>query len=250
MIDSISRKVAIRRLITAWTDNGWRDIDSTAVRVLEAHARHGSLKAAVSDRFCVINDCSTEEVAAAASLALSTAGVAPERPPLITPEAIDSFAQVKDVSAESVAGIARPLPIPEAEVKRAILGIVGEPESDADWGGERSDGFSTQVILDGERVATSFVLKGPAQSGEMTPARYGKNGDQIQRSFTQPASLHIVQANTRIAPSVHELLMGLVRNARHNGDPRAAGSVWDATDTARVLVAYGWINASDGAMLR
>lgn len=105
------------------------------------------------------------------------------------------------------------------------------------------------MYLGGERIATSFVLKGPAKRGELTPADYGKNGDQLQRSFTQPASLHVIQANASIAPSVRELANGLVLNARSQGDGRAVASVWDGTDTARILAAYGYIDAKDGTLL-
>ncbi len=119
-----------------------------------------------------------------------------------------------------------------------------------DWGGERSDAFTTNVILAGKRVSTSFVLKGPSRTGELTPARYGANGDQVERSFTQPASLHVVQSNASFAPSMRELLTGLVLNARSKGDTTAAASLWDGGDTARILVAYGYLDPANGQALR
>lgn len=201
------------------------------------------------DDFCVKNDCSHEEAAEVASSALGAAVITKDRSTIIGPEEIDSFANVASVSASDVVSIRRPLPIPERDVKRLLLSVLGEPEVPGDWGGERSDAFSTHVYLDGERTPSSFVLKGPSKTGELTPAHYGKNGDQLQRSFTQPASLHVIQANAQLAPSVWELANGLILNARSKRDARAIATIWDGTDTARILVAYGLIDPADGQIL-
>jgi hypothetical protein len=243
-------KAAARRLLDAWRDRDWKERAGTVTALVDAHVSGTDLASAVPIAFCVRNDVDAAEVAAVAATALAGIVIQREYPTIIVPEQIDSFARIVEVSARDVAQIERPLPIPEAEVKRMLLGIVGEPEAPTDWGGERSDAFSTFVYLDGERIPSSFVLKGPAVKGELTPAKYGANGDQLQRSFTQPASLHVIQANALLAPSVRELVNGLVLNARGNGDDRAVATLWDGTDTARILAAYGYIDPADATATR
>jgi hypothetical protein len=246
----VTTRAAARLVLDAWRAQGWSDTAGTALAMTDAHVAGVSLAGAVPDMFCVRNGCTVARVAAVAAEALRDVSVQVEQPTIIDPEQIDSFARVSTVTATEVAGIPRPLALAEADVKRALLEILGVSEVPADWGGERSDAFSTHVYLGDQRIASSFVLKGPAKRGELTPADYGKNGDQMQRSFTQPASLHVIQANASIAPSVRELANGLVLNARSQGDERAVASIWDGTDTARILAAYGYIDPKDGSLLR
>lgn len=248
---AIDRRTALRRVLDAWRARGWQEAAGAAPAIVAAYEQGADLTKAVPDGFLVRNGCEAPTVAAAAAAALGIAAIAKdELPTIIDPEHIDSFDRVVEVAAQDVAGIARPLPISEAEVKRMLLTTIGEPEVPGDWGGERSDAFSTNVVLDGKRIPTSFVLKGPAKRGELTPAKYGANGDQLQRSFTQPASLHVVQANASLAPSIREMMNGLVLDARSNGDDRAVASCWDGTDTARILAAYGFIDPADGRPLK
>lgn len=165
---------------------------------------------------------------------------------LIYPENIDTFSRVAEVSLEEITSIPLPLRLHERDVKRLLLDIVGEKETDNDWGGELSDAFTTHVVLDGVRIASSFVLKGPSEKGVLTPRRYGTNGDQITRAFKQRASLFVVQANARLADSINDLVDGLVHRARAQGDDRAVATLWDGADTARILVAYGKIDRTTG----
>jgi hypothetical protein len=246
----VSTKTAIRLVLDAWRDRGWYETGGATRALVNAHATGSDMIAAVPVSFTVRNACDARTVAAAATAALVATTIQLDRPTIVNPEEIDSFAKVADVSARDVANIERPLPIPEREVKRMLLTIIGEAEFPGDWGGERSDAFSTNVYLDGDRTTASFVLKGPSKRGELTPADYGANGDQLQRSFTQPASLHVIQANASLATSVRELVNGLVLNARSKGDAGAVATIWDGTDTARILAAYGFINPADGQQLQ
>ena len=61
--------------------------------------------------------------------------------------------------------------------------IINEPNVAKDWGGERSDMFSSRVAIDGTRISAAFAFKGPAQFQPMTMAQLGKNGDQIGSAF-------------------------------------------------------------------
>lgn len=247
----VSKKAAIRLVLDGWRSQNWTDTASAAAVLVDAHAKGQSLSTAVPDAFCVRNGCTATRAATVAANYLRGAEIrrAPdELPTLIYPEEIESFVRIREVRPQDVATIARPLPISEIEVKRLLLEIIGEAEVPGDWGGERSDAFTTNVVLNGQRIATSFVLKGPSKAGELSPADYGKNGDQIERSFTQPASLHVIQSNASLTSAVYELATGLVLNARRSR-PDAVASVWDATDTARILAAYGKIDPTDGRVL-
>ncbi len=44
--------------------------------------------------------------------------------------------------------------VPEEKVKEAFAEIIGEPTVPKDWGGERSDLFSSRVELDGKRISS------------------------------------------------------------------------------------------------
>ena len=247
---AIDRKAAVRLVLDAWRARGWTETAGAALALVHAHEQHADLSDAVPAGFLARNSCEASDVARVANSALRSVSIATELPTIINPEQIDSFSRVAEVSASEVAGITRPLALPEAEVKRMLLTIIGEPEVPRDWGGERSDAFSTNVILNGARIAASFVLKGPSKKGELSPASYGANGDQLQRSFTQPASLHVIQANASLAPSIRELANGLILDARAKGDDRAVATCWDGTDTARILAAHGFIDPADGRALK
>lgn len=246
--EAISQRAAIRRLLDAWRGASFSDAGGAAVALVCAYAAGENLMAAVPESFLVRNGCEAEDVATLAADALKGVRIAVEHEQIIPPEEIDSFARVADIGVHDVAKIPQPLDFAEIEVKDMLLSILGAAELPGDWGGERSDAFNTHVVLDGRRIASSFVLKG-RKRGLLTPASYGKNGDQLGRSFTQPASLHIIQANAELASSVHEAVRAFVTHARAGGDDRAVASLWNGTDTARILLAYGKIDAS-GARVR
>ena len=247
---NVSRRAAIRLVLDAWRSKNWRDTEGAAALLVDAFAEEGDLVAAVPSSFTGTNGCDSADAARVAATALKGRTLKQPLSTIIDAERIDTFSRIVEVSPSDVAGIERPLPLPEREVKRMLLAIVGEPDVPGDWGGERSDAFSTNVYLDGKRITASFVLKGPSKRGELTPAHYGKNGDQLQRSFTQPASLHVIQTNAGLAPSMREYLNGLVLDARSKGDVRAVATLWDGTDTARILAAYGFMDPEDGRTLR
>ena len=123
---------------------------------------------------------------------------------LITVDDIDSFALIRRVTVEEVADLLPGglLRIPEAKVKETILAIVGEPFEHRDWGGERSDVFTTRIQYQGARTPTAMLLKGPAVGAVLYPADLGKRGDQSLRLFGEPAELLIVQFNGKIESSV------------------------------------------------
>jgi len=161
---------------------------------------------------------------------------------LLSVDDIDSFAKVRSIKAEQVADLldARGvLPFPEAKVKDAICSIVDEPYQDKDWGGERSDVFTTRVVYQGRRIPTAMLLKGPAVGPVLYPAGLGKRGDQDLRLFNEPAEILIVQFNGKIDSAVYQRLR---TQAEHRGahGQRTLLCVIDGADTARLLRAYGF----------
>jgi hypothetical protein len=120
---------------------------------------------------------------------------------------IDSFNRVRDLSERpSKKDLDRLRAIPEADIKRAFAEIIGEQTVPKDWGGERSDLFSTSVEIEGKRISTAFLFKGPAQFKPMTLAELGKNGDQIDRLFSEPADLFVLQHCHEITPPVRSMM--------------------------------------------
>ena len=151
-------------------------------------------------------------------------------------DSIDNFAQVQDIEPslrKEDLGILRS--ISEAKIKKAFADIIGEPTVPKDWGGERSDLFTTFVRLDGQRISTAFDFKGPAKFHPMTGADLGKNGDQIDRLFSDPADLLILQHCHEITPAVRGMMRAY---AQQMGRPRLFCLI-NGYDTIRILRAYG-----------
>ncbi len=124
--------------------------------------------------------------------------------------------------------------IPETKIKTAFAEIIGEPCVQKDWGGERSDLFSSRVRLNGERISTAFAFKGPAKFQPLNLAQLGKNGDQIDRLFTEPADLFILQHCHEITSPVRGTMRAY---AQQISRPRFY-CIIDGYDTIRILTAY------------
>jgi hypothetical protein len=125
--------------------------------------------------------------------------------------------------------------VPEEDIKVAFAEIVNEPMVPKDWGGESSDLFSSRVVLDGKRISTAFLLKGPAKFHRMTAADLGKNGDQIGRLFDEPAELLVLQHCHEVTNAVRKQMRAY---AQQMGNPRRF-CIIDGYDTLRILKAYG-----------
>jgi hypothetical protein len=149
---------------------------------------------------------------------------------------IDTFASVRDMLTRPTKKSLDYLrAISEDAIKNAFAEIIGEPTVPKDWGGERSDLFSSRVEIDGTRISTAFAFKGPAQFRPMTMAQLGKNGDQIDRLFAEPADLFVLQHCHEITSPVRGAMRAY---AQQIGRPRLY-CVIDGYDTIRILRAYG-----------
>ena len=117
--------------------------------------------------------------------------------------------------------------------------IVEVPFHKQDWGGEINDLYTTNIVVNGTRRATAFLLKGPGIGKKvMEIADCGKRGDQIVRLFDTPADLFVIQYVGPIAELLIKDVQGKVANLRASGKD-ANFLIMDAQDTARVLRAYG-----------
>lgn len=155
---------------------------------------------------------------------------------------IDSFKEIRKVSAESAAMMV-PLKVKEREIKAWLAKIVDEPFTQKDWGGEPSDLYSNRVKLGGKRVPTAFLLKGPGVKGTLTAAKCGKNGDQILRLVkAYSARLFIVQFVGKIHPNLVDTLEAHVAYESMKGK-KIMFCVIDGVDTARIFLAYGQMKA-------
>lgn len=148
---------------------------------------------------------------------------------------IDSFSEIGTVD-ESDINVDLPLDVPEEQVKTFLREIIDEPFNQQDWGGELTDLYTSRVRVDGRRVDTAFMLKGPSVSGEMFISDAGKRGDQFQRLFDADAELYVVQFNGAFDART-------VRQIKTEADVAGANMfcIMDGADTARLLQAYGKI---------
>ena len=157
-------------------------------------------------------------------------------------EEIDSFQKVRDINPAMVAGFLQNgfLDWTENDVQLALEQILGVSFHKEDWAGEVNDLYTANVVVNGTRRATGFLLKGPGigNEKEMTIADCGKNGDQLVRLFTTPADLFIVQYIGRIAEMLIKDVQGKVTEL-HSQGKTVHFLIIDGQDTARLLYAYG-----------
>lgn len=150
---------------------------------------------------------------------------------------IDSFSKVRKVESKAVESLV-PLNISENKIKRLLAEIIGEKFVPKDWAGEKSDLYSSFVLLEGNRIGTAFLLKGPSVR-RLTIDKCGKRGNQVLRLTKEPANLFVVQHIGEIDTDVIELLDSLVSNLSWRRKERLYYSTMDGVDTARILRGYG-----------
>jgi hypothetical protein len=149
----------------------------------------------------------------------------------VPPSLIDVFHSIKDLRYPDAEELDLLRDIPEEDVKQAFADIFEERHVPKDWGGERSDLFTTRVRVRGDQLATAVAFKGPGHFRPLTLAGLGKNGDQIDRLFTEPADLLILQHCHRIEPAVRGTMRAY---ANQMGNLRLF-SLIDGFDTLRIL---------------
>lgn len=156
----------------------------------------------------------------------------------VTVEDIDNFARVRSLEPNRLPAKLRPARLPEDTFKNGVAAVLGNRGEFKDWGGEKNDLFSTHVKIGGKRRAAAFGFKGPGAKGTLTPAKMGKNGDQIQRLFSSPAEAFVVQYEGQIAESVLEQMqqLAVARSAQLGG--RVYYGVIALEDSYRLRLGY------------
>lgn len=150
---------------------------------------------------------------------------------------VDSFKKVKKVDTKVVKDLL-PLTMPEEAVKASLASIIGENFVRKDWAGEKSDLYSSNVIIKGKRVSTAFLLKGPSVK-RLTIDKCGKRGNQILRLIKEPARLFVVQHNGEIDTDVIEFLETCISDLSRKKKVKLYYCIMDGVDTTRILIAYG-----------
>lgn len=151
------------------------------------------------------------------------------------PSCIDQFSKTRELEIRPRKSHLVALKnIPEAEVKKAFAEIIHEPTVPKDWGGERSDLFTANISVNGQPLSAAFAFKGPSKFHPMTFADLGKNGDQIERLYTEPADLLILQHCHEITPPVRKMMRAFANQA---GNLRQY-CIIDGYQTFQILTAY------------
>ena len=154
----------------------------------------------------------------------------------IHPSMIEQFSVISDQrrNEKSTPDLSLLESIPEKSIKVAIAEILHEGSIPKDWGGERSDLFTSNVSVDGHMMPTAFLLKGPADFSPMTIRHLGKNGDQIMRLFSEPAELLVLQHCHEVTNSVRATMRAFACDIRN---PRYF-AILDGYNTIRLMRAY------------
>lgn len=146
---------------------------------------------------------------------------------------ISSFAATKDVFPKD-----ENCPVDEKLIKEFFRLLLAQYGTYKDWGGEISDLFTTHLKVRQKREAAAFAFKGKATKGSLTPAKMGKNGDQIQRLFTAPADVFFVVYWGNVSESVQtEMIAFAVLRARMMKSP-VKYCIIDGQDLLRLFEAY------------
>jgi hypothetical protein len=153
----------------------------------------------------------------------------------VTIDEVDSFSKVRNIRSK-----AKRLPesMSERQFNDGVKSIIGETGTFKDWGGETSDLFSTRLVLKGKRRKVAFGFKGPGLKKPLVPSGLGKNGDQIERLFNEPADVLFVQHWREIRPSVITQMEAFaMKKARSTGRTIYYGVI-DGHDSNRLRLAY------------
>jgi hypothetical protein len=158
-------------------------------------------------------------------------------------DGIDSFHKVRNVQPDAITDLLEGgyLDRSEDSIQRALEDILTVPMHKKDWGGEQNDLFTANVVVQGFRVATAFLLKGNGLKRKTLEIRdCGHNGDQLVRLVDSPAELFVIQFVGNVAESVVRDVESKMHSLHAQGKP-ARYCIIDGQDTARLLRAYGKI---------
>lgn len=149
----------------------------------------------------------------------------------VYPGDIGQFSGIDFASPLTQAGLEAVLTVPEDTVKHAFARLIGESYVPKDWGGERSDLYTSRVFARGRQVSAAWLFKGPGYPRPMDVRALGKNGDQINRLFSEPAELLVIQHCHQIKTEV----VGMMDSYAHDARRLRSYMIIDGADTGRIL---------------
>ena len=153
----------------------------------------------------------------------------------ITINDIDQFARVR----RNRKSLPKLRPLPEKQFKRGLCQLLGEAGRFPDSGVERDDLFTNQLTIKGKRHTAAFALKGPGlRTNTMTPANWGKRGNQIQKLVSAPADVFILQAEKQFDEDSLEQLQNFVAHKANQQHRTLYYGHIDRTDSVRLRCAY------------
>ncbi|MFC0030108.1 hypothetical protein ACFFMM_11305 [Micromonospora chaiyaphumensis] len=167
---------------------------------------------------------------------LAVYGIASKR--RVYPDEVDQFAGADFHRPANQNDLHALLATSEEAVKNAFASIIGEPYVPKDWGGEKSDLYSSRLRIHGRQVSTAWLFKGPGFPRPMTVKALGKNGDQIVRLFSEPAELLVLQHCHAVTSAVINMMETYAHDPRN---PRKY-MILDGFDTAQILGSHGALN--------
>ncbi|MCW3105956.1 MAG: Methyltransferase [Segetibacter sp.] len=153
----------------------------------------------------------------------------------ISVEDIKNFEKIKDSPLPDSSEPMRH--ISELAFKKSLQKIFGD-STQKDWGGEKSDFFTSHLTCNGTTMTAAFLLKGPAKFTPMNLSHLGKNKDQIIRLSHEPVDALIVQHCHDIGSEVQETLKAF---AIQPSNPRKYCLI-DGRQSLRILQAYDLYN--------
>lgn len=153
----------------------------------------------------------------------------------VTIDDIESFAKASKLVNSRVENNVKDLA--EKKIKEGFTKIIGESGSFKDWGGEKSDLYTTRLRYRGARRRAAVAFKGKATTGKLVPAKMGKNGDQVNRLFEEPAEIFLVVFGGQIDPTIVSQMQAFALGRAMSG-ARVYYGVVDGTDLARIVAAY------------
>lgn len=152
---------------------------------------------------------------------------------LLTIDDIKSFSKIRGIKSSLDTTFYK-----EEVIKKAFQQIVNEKGLFKDWGGERSDLYTTQIFLKNTRIPTAIAFKGRGTKGKLVPAKMGKNGDQIGRLFSEPAQLFLIVYNGQIDSSIISQMRAFAIGNALGGSKSIYFGVIDENDLGRLAYAY------------
>ncbi len=130
-------------------------------------------------------------------------------------------------------------PLSESRFKKGLQKIFKQSGTFKDWGGERDDFFTNKLKLKGKRQSAAFALKGPGVGTKtMTPGKWGKHGNQIQRLVQAPAQVFLLQFEGTIDEYSIEQLQKLTEHRAQQENARLFYGYIDRDDSLRLRHAF------------